>query len=223
MISLTAKMMNGDLFDFEFNSNRSPDALYKSVWDILPEEVKPKNIWQMMLFRTGEKEEEGWIRPVRVPLREPEKIMSPLENGEVIAVLFESVIYTLRVENNVETAININNTDSHYIEILAHEGSNVQTIYSTVIYTHYDSRSFYFEYQFEEDENGFKLVGEEHDDFMDMLNKIEMSHSSKEVLYNELFDIFRDYLPDDDYLVPDCPIYDLENNDDEYEYEDDEY
>lgn len=216
MISLTIKMMNGDLFNIDFNSRRSPDALYRAVWEVLPEDVKPKNIWQMMLFRTGDKEEEGWIRPVRVPLREPERPMSPLEDGEVIAVLFENIIYTLMVESMDS---NINETTFHTIEILAQEQSDVssrRSVYSTSIYTYYDSRSFYFVDEFEEDEDGIKFIGESHDDFMDLLNKVEISHCSKEILYNELFNIFRDDLPDDDHLVPDCPIYDI---DDEFDFD----
>ena len=57
---------------------------------------------------------------------------------------------------------------------------------------------------------------------MDLLNKVEISPCSKEILYNELFDLFRDDLPADDHLVPDCPIYDIENDDDDYELSDEE-
>ena len=104
MISLSIKLMNGDLLDIQFNHNLTPHDLYQDVWNSLPDNIKTDDlkIYQMMLIRTGDKEDEGWIRPVHIPTRVPQKYMSPLEDGEVLIVFFDTTHYNYNVKEIVD-------------------------------------------------------------------------------------------------------------------------
>lgn len=60
---VTVKMLNGDMIAIEFPESPTGDQLYKSVWLKLPEDVRPREIWRMMLMAEGE-----WVRPVLEPV-----------------------------------------------------------------------------------------------------------------------------------------------------------
>jgi len=201
-ISLTIKLMNGDLLDIQFNSQLTLDDLYRDVWNALPCSIKTDNrkIYQMMLIRTGDKEDEGWIRPVRYPTRVPQKYMSPLEDGEVLLLFFETIDYTFNVEE-----INYNRF------LITIYQSIDDPIYSEIIYTDKYALAFYFEDEVNLTENEIKFSGGGHNDFMDLLNKIEISPCSKEILYSGIFERFSFILPEDYELFQDCPIYELYN------------
>jgi hypothetical protein len=203
MISLTIKLMNGYLFDIQFDTDSTPDNLYRIVWNTLPSYIKTNKtkIYNMMLIRTGEKENEGWIRPVGNPTRIPQKYMSPLEDKEVIFVFFETINYKFKADE-------IN--DNCFL-ITIYKDIEEDSIYSEIIYIDDYGMSFYFEDEVNLNNNEFEFFGGGHIDFMDLLNKIEISPCAKELLYSELFETFSFILPEDVELFQDCPIYDLIN------------
>jgi hypothetical protein len=58
-MNITVKMLSGDMITIEFPEAPTGDQLYHRVWSELPEEVRPREIWRMMLMADGE-----WVRPV---------------------------------------------------------------------------------------------------------------------------------------------------------------
>lgn len=58
-VTVTVKMLSGDVLSIEFPQAPTGDQLYRRVWSELPEEVRPAEIWRMMLLADGE-----WVRPV---------------------------------------------------------------------------------------------------------------------------------------------------------------
>ncbi len=231
MISLTIKVLNGDLFEVSFDPRRSMDALYRLVWDALPEQVKPRFIWQMMLIKQdGADGADGeFIRPTRVPMR-PLPRIRPVD-GDVLLAWFEPITY---VDVTFEDTLELD--DDHYYDhvilrftrTIDHDGRDF-----SIIFDHRDQniQRFYLEDEVKEVEGGWDMpehIG--HHDPMDIVDYIDrlspatdrFSPVAKEILYQKLYDILRGLISNSDDLVPDCPIYDFVNDLDVYPPSEDE-
>lgn len=207
MITLTIKALNGTMFDIAFDPSYSMDELYRAVWRVIPKDLQPHDISQLMLFRTGEKEEEGWIRPVRYFIRRLPP-PSPLQDGECLALFFESIAYTVQLRNqpfNDMTAKQIIVIDQTTIGDI-----NTRKLYNQItIYVNYDVQAFYYEDQLVQDIDPsiFRITGQDHYDLMDILQPLSLSPAAKECIYHQLYDLFSDVLFFRQDLVPDTPIY----------------
>lgn len=218
MISLTIKVLNGDLIEVVFDPRRSMDALYRLVWDALPEAAKPRFIWQMMLIKVegdavdAEDEMKGWIRPTRVPMRPFPRV--PLADGDMLAVWFEPGTCFDLWEEEEEVAPHVYRRLLQFSHTADHDGPSIP-----IYCDHRNQQVFYFEEDVTEADGIVDNLPMEqgHRDPMDVIDRIDgLSPVAKEILYHKLYDILRDDIPEDDDLVPDCPIYDFVNDLDMY-------
>lgn len=86
-ITIFVKSMSGDLFPVEVAPSLSTAELYRHVYDALPEEVKPQELWQLTLLRSLPDEEEKGDTEIHetsspcVPDLSPSEVLFLLQEG----------------------------------------------------------------------------------------------------------------------------------------------
>ncbi len=193
-MELSIKTMNGLVLVLEFPGG-SADQLYRMVWVALPAEMRHRRMmWQMMLLNT----QGQWLRPTVTALVvpsldrewflwiEPHHYRALAEEVKVIdSEVGDLIVYDITIERDDEV---------FHVERLSF---------------YYDGRCFFFdgELGYDEEQELYTIQCDEHTDWMDMLERVEVSLCARERL-RELLRGLLDFWELLSRATPcDCPIY----------------
>jgi len=186
-ITLTIKLLNGDLLSTQYNTQYNTTFLYRSIWRLLPHDIRPKDVWRLMLFRIESGE---WIRPNTQPL---------LTDGEVLALFIEHDDYHCQTHYIHQPDYDwVYDIYLYRIELY----QNDSLLYSNTISCVYDNHCFYLEGDYvvvddlDNDRRRIAVINDDpHYGWNRFLDNVEnLSHCAREYFH---------------YILSKCPINDL--------------
>lgn len=174
MMNIHIKQMSGELLTIEYDKEWSAERLHDSVYDALPQDIRPDKKWKIMLFLRG-----NWIIANTDPI--------DAEDGEVLDMLIETGTYDVDFPlDDYKGELWLNTIDV--------KGS---TEINLPFYVNEDMGMWYFFEDIVEEDNLFLVRGNVSPrlDAHEVINRLDLSLCVREFIYSRYFLCYAEILP----------------------------